>query len=973
MSATPVAADSDATMQPVRRGLSRVALVLAILLFAATYLLISPPTGQTYPGAIPWREGSLLKKIIEGMSLGGSVASIRGVEIKDLAFHLAVAAGLVLLAVRCALLGVRLPKRGEVRAPWLAAQLLLLGWVALSALSAFWSRDADISLGQAALYGFGLAWALVMAWTLEARDVQRLLAGLIAASAVGAALCVWYYHERNPFHRPGFPIGNPGTLGASLLPAILASLGMLAEAVHRRMRHGGALPWARIVGVGLALIPLLWCTRLTSSRAAMVGLVVGLAVAVFIQVRRRTRWVVILTVAVLGLVAFGWMYSSRLELAMARGATVRFRLYAWRYATELWQQRPVSGVGAGSYTRLAAWHSIHDRALDPGAFMGQLVEHAHNELFEILAEIGLLGGLTFVGGYVATFSAGAILLSTRIGRRRRWLVTVLMASLAALLADAMFGVGLRLPGVPPIFYGLLGALWAVSRCAARERDADVERTIAAMTRGVSGGARSAAPVRAGAAALGLAVAVAAGWLALRTWAGVQHEYRADVAYRSGNYAEADRLLLAAEPRLLDPSRKLEANKRRVLSCFELALEEVANWRELDADAANDSANSSEQSATSGPIAEAARQRAIEQCSETYRSAAALSRRAPTFGRMTAIGAKCAELLADLHRGVDFRAAREWLQRAEQAWRFERLQRPYDVETLLALTRYPASVGDHVALLRDALRSGFTPEQQRGWLEALGRLANDPRFAGTLEEFVRAAAPLDPQSDLDSLVASMAPEAYRLAAAWKFANRDFAGAEDDTAHAAALYEPMRVRFPTLYSVTLAYQAEYAFRARPSEPAESIELLRRAIDSLPDIQEQKYEELVGPFRMYLARYLLAAGRESEAVEVVRRMVGDETLIAPAVADLYAGLAGTFVRTPPAERPPVRVWIDAALRWRPDDWRAWSWRAWLAAEAGDTKGVAATLREAAMSGVHDARLRVIREMLAQEFSDTAAGSPE
>ncbi len=76
MSAAPSVADFDATMQPVRRVLSRVALVLALVLFAATYLLISPPADRTYPGAIPWHSGSLLKKVIEGMSLGGAVASL---------------------------------------------------------------------------------------------------------------------------------------------------------------------------------------------------------------------------------------------------------------------------------------------------------------------------------------------------------------------------------------------------------------------------------------------------------------------------------------------------------------------------------------------------------------------------------------------------------------------------------------------------------------------------------------------------------------------------------------------------------------------------------------------------------------------------------------------------------------------------------------------------------------------------------
>ena len=47
----------------LRSLLSLLSLALALVLLGATFFLMSPPAGASYPGAVPWREGSILKAI----------------------------------------------------------------------------------------------------------------------------------------------------------------------------------------------------------------------------------------------------------------------------------------------------------------------------------------------------------------------------------------------------------------------------------------------------------------------------------------------------------------------------------------------------------------------------------------------------------------------------------------------------------------------------------------------------------------------------------------------------------------------------------------------------------------------------------------------------------------------------------------------------------------------------------------------
>lgn len=820
----------------LRGSVSACASLVAILLIAATYLLLSPPDKPGYAGAIEWRPGSVLKRITDAMSLWGSARTSQGVEIKDFAFYLASAIGLFLLACRAAISGLSPPEHRTGKGSWFFGQGMLVGWVAVSAASATWAHLPDLALGQAAVYGLAVAWAVALCWTLESRDLPRTLWGYATASAVGAALCVWYYYERNPVDRPGFPIGNPAALAGCILPGITLALYTLVGAVVPTGGASVSRRWVRVAASGALLVPLLWCFCLAQSRGAIAGLIIGMAGLLFILATRRMR-VVLVVASLVAAAGAVWFFSIRTQdLAMARGATIRFRIYAWQYAANLWNVRPISGHGAGAYPLLAGQEGVKDRALDPAAFMGDAVEHAHNELFEVFTEIGLIGGLTFVGGFLATLAAASALLQANLSPERRWLLYGLVAGVIGLMADAMFGVGLRLPGVPAVFYTLIGVLWSASRAMSRRRPTAVEQTESWLHRLVLR--------RYGVAACALVAAMTAGWLAVRNWSGARELHAAETALTKRDFYQAVARADTAEARLLDPVRRLIAADLGVRARAEHAVQrfhDLRAWAQMSA------------SAPAAIDLRAAWDDAVQAAQSAFAAAVSMNQRAPTFGRSAGLAAQSAEILAALYRGQDDSLAAHWTSQALTGWATQQRQRPFDATTLLALARHrvddPQAVGIVIGLLRDALRGGPPPP---GWTEVFQRVARHPLFVQTLDDMYRATRTYGPASDTDALILSGAAEMRRIYAIWLASRGDLGAAQAECAEAAALYRAIRSRFPTLEATALAEQAEFAFRADPANPRAAIELAERALRALPVVSAPKRVEMERPIREQLRRY-------------------------------------------------------------------------------------------------------------------------
>lgn len=247
--------------------------------------------------------------------------------------------------------------------------LILFGMA--SALSSFMSPVALLSTGYLVLTLAGIWLALQFNSSLDAEQYERglkVFALLTTGLLVGFA---WYDYVPGTRLGNGRNILNPNTIGLVSVSVLLAAMSIRTAML-------------RLVVMG----PIAGIIVLTSSRAAAVAAVVGLAMIVWLRLRARRRPV--LLIAGIGLIlAVGVMFAygdvvyrvldrsyglSTADRGISSGASGR--VAAWKWTWELFMRNPVLGVGFRAHE-----------------FLLKTDSSSHNGYLATLAEVGVLGFL----------------------------------------------------------------------------------------------------------------------------------------------------------------------------------------------------------------------------------------------------------------------------------------------------------------------------------------------------------------------------------------------------------------------------------------------------------------------------------------------------------------------------------------------------------------------------------------------------
>jgi len=930
--------------------------LIGLTVAGGSLLLSAAEPTRPVDGAIPWHEQSPLRALVQVLCLNYEWPTTNAGAVKI--YILGLGSGLAMTALGIALL-VR-GRAGEEEstsdeplgttessglpgddargapvkhhlAPVLAAQLLVLLFLLWSFASSRWSAAPDLAVGGSLLLVIHFLWAFALGNGLSAAAARLATRIIVAVTALTALVAIWYYYGRNPELRAKFPFGNPQFLAACLIPGILISVALLMQ--HATVRRENQPPGAKTVAlVALAVVTLvtaLWAFRLADTRGAAAGLAFGFIVMLFLTL--RGKWKIAPVLLTVGLAVAGWSQFTNQANAFSptgRSATLRFRTYSWSYAWRMFRERPLTGHGQGAFVLKGDGYAFNDIPNDPEVFTHRIA-HAHNEWLETLSDLGSVGLVLLVAAVCFTFAAGFATLRTNINAATRWCLIGLMSSLAALLVEESFGVGLRVSGVPTIYYTLIGLIWVFG---AGSGDG---QTLRPLSR-----ARGRVPVGIGALLFGLASLV----LSQQDWSAARHGFEADAALADGKIDEAIAHATRATTRL-NPQRAL-TNMYRLA---EARLRAALMLQQSAADREQRALSSEPVNFRVATFAGEDYAASDEQCVEAAHALKELVQRSPDFlnhGHLdylinltratnTEASVRLRAALSGGSLGEEVIAAAtrkrdQFLKNATAAIERELRRQPFD--PLIAVS-YAAAIQDSADLstifgvLTRPLRYHRIGTEYVRFLMALSSRADfDQELSAVVDEVVRtlSAATQDaegtPKKDL------WAPERLRLAATIWFLRGDYSKARGGLEVSVGAYDAIAP--PPLLATASAWAelADCRFFDDPLQPDPAIEAAQRALAAAPPSEPGR--TLSGSIRHRLIQYLLAAENEPGAIDLLRLEAPPNTPESAIGAELgarYRRLCETLLarresqllRKPVDQLfPKMLAWNQRALELNPED---------------------------------------------------------
>lgn len=308
---------------------------------------------------------------------------------------------------------------GGVSLAKVAGALLAVGWLAAAAASGgrtrnFFTERSTITYLLIAFLGWNLmstAWSpsssealtSVMRYSLNAlllpigytavrnrRDGIRMLAALVVGATIAAISAVLSpaTSEAAVYDRATGTVGDPNELAAALV------VGLAIAAAFAANRHIKS-HWR-----ALSALSALLCfagIMLTLSRGGLLGLFVAMMLAVLLggQWRRRMAGMCA-AVVLLGVFYFTFIASvpAQQRIVNANGGGTG-RLSLWTIGLRMIKANPLKGVGTGQFEIASPHYLLRPGLIPRGDLILATPKVAHNTYLNILAELGLVGGVLF--------------------------------------------------------------------------------------------------------------------------------------------------------------------------------------------------------------------------------------------------------------------------------------------------------------------------------------------------------------------------------------------------------------------------------------------------------------------------------------------------------------------------------------------------------------------------------------------------
>ncbi len=290
---------------------------------------------------------------------------------------------------------------------------LLIAFVSWNAISVVWAPDRGEALSSVMRYALNVV-LLPIAFTAirTRRDIISVLAVIVAGASVAAVSAVIYppAEESAVAGRATGTVGDPNELAAALLVGLSVAA---AFAVNRWIPRQ-----TRMLAAGAAVLCLAGIV-ISLSRGGLIGLAGAIAIAVIAGGRWRGRVLGVgatIAAAAVGYFAFFAALPAKervLDLGTTGGGTGRLDL--WTVGWRMVQAHPLNGVGTGQFATSSVHFLLRPGVIERGDLILSTPKVAHNTYLNILAELGIVGGMMFLG--LLAFCIGCTVLAVRRLRR----------------------------------------------------------------------------------------------------------------------------------------------------------------------------------------------------------------------------------------------------------------------------------------------------------------------------------------------------------------------------------------------------------------------------------------------------------------------------------------------------------------------------------------------------------------------------
>lgn len=288
---------------------------------------------------------------------------------------------------------------------------LLLAFIGWNAISTAWSESRPLALESVMRYSLD-AFLIPIAFAAlrNRKDAINALAALVAGASLAAASAVVSppAAESAIAGRAAGTVGDPNELAAALI------IGLAVAGAFAVNRHVGGF-W-RLLAAGAAALCLAGIL-ISLSRGGLIGLAGALVVAVIVGGRWRGRVLALCFTLVLCAVGYFVFFASlpaKERVLNISGGGGTGRLDLWTVGLRMIEAHPLNGIGTGQFAGSSVHYLLRPGLIQSGAFILETPKVAHNTYLNIVAELGILGGLLFVS--ILVFSATCALLSIRRAR-----------------------------------------------------------------------------------------------------------------------------------------------------------------------------------------------------------------------------------------------------------------------------------------------------------------------------------------------------------------------------------------------------------------------------------------------------------------------------------------------------------------------------------------------------------------------------